>query len=73
MRRLPQEGRPHGVRVSLRRPVLRPPPVQRQARVHVRLPGVGRAGDPPEQPRRGLAENTQDMSPESSGAGHGPL
>lgn len=50
------------VRVPLRRAVLRRAPVQRQARVLVRLPGAGRAGDPPQQPRRRLAEDTQDMS-----------
>lgn len=51
------------VRVPLRRAVLRRAPVQRQARVLVRLPGAGRAGDPPQQPRGGVAEDTQDMSP----------
>lgn len=50
------------VRVPLRRAVLRGAPVQRQARLLVRLPGAGRAGDPPQQPRRRLAEDTQDMS-----------
>lgn len=50
------------VRVPLRRAVLRGAPVQRQARVLVRLPGAGRAGDPPQQPRRGLPEDPQDMS-----------
>lgn len=49
--------------MSLRRAVLRAASVQRQARVLVRLPGVGRARDPPQQPRRRLTEDTQDMSP----------
>lgn len=48
--------------MPLRRTVLRGAPVHGQARVHVRLPGARRAGDPPQQPRRGLAEDTQDMS-----------
>lgn len=51
------------VRVPLRRAVLRGAPVQRQTRLLVRLPGTGRAGDPPQQPRRRVAEDTQDMSP----------
>lgn len=50
------------VRVPLRRAVLRGAPVQRQARVLVRLPGAGRARDPPQQPRRRLPEDSQDMS-----------
>lgn len=48
--------------MPLRRAVLRGAPVQRQARVLVRLPGAGRAGDPAQQPRRGVAEDPQDMS-----------
>lgn len=50
------------VRMPVRRFVLRGAPVQRQARVLVRLPGARRAGDPPQQPRRRLPEDTQDMS-----------
>lgn len=62
MRCLPQEGWTNGVRVSMRRAVLRRAPVQRQARVLVRLPRARRAGDPPQQPRRRQPEDTQDMS-----------
>lgn len=51
------------VRVPLRRAVLRGASIQRQARVLVRLPRARRAGDPPQQSRRGVAEDTQDMSP----------
>lgn len=58
------------VRVPLRRAVLRRAPVQRQARVLVRLPRAGRAGDSPQQPRRRLPENTQDMSSRRAIAPH---
>lgn len=51
------------VRVPVRRVVLRGAPVQRQARVLVRLQGARRAGDPTQQPRRRQPEDTQDMSP----------
>lgn len=49
-------------RVPLRRAVLRGAPVQRQARLLLRLPGARRAGDPPQQPRRRLPEDTQDLN-----------
>lgn len=49
--------------MPLRGSVLCGAPIQRQARVLVRLPGARRAGDTPQQPRRRVAEDTQNMNP----------
>lgn len=47
--------------MPVRRAFLRGAPVQRQARVLIRLQGARRAGDPAQQPRRRQPEDTQDM------------
>lgn len=47
--------------MSLRGPLLRRAPIQRQARLFLQLPGDGRAGNPPKQPRGGRREDPEDM------------
>merc|ERR1719334_1936806 len=60
---LQEEGRPHGICMQVWRYVLRDPPLQRQARLHVRLRCSWEVGDRRRQSRDCRRESRQNLRP----------
>merc|ERR1712039_1078619 len=63
VRLLQEEGWPHGICMQVWRYVLRDPPLQRQARLHVRLRSSWEVGDRRCQPRDRRRESRQNLRP----------
>merc|ERR1712211_34452 len=63
VRLLQEEGRPHGICMQVWRYVLRDPPLQRQARLHVRLRCSREVGDRRCQSRDRRRESRQNLRP----------
>merc|ERR1711936_433321 len=63
VRLLQEEGRPHGICMQVRRYVLRDPPLQRQARLHVRLRRSWEVRDRRCQSRDRRRESRQNLRP----------
>merc|ERR1712126_360072 len=63
VRLLQEEGRPHGICMQVWRYVLRDPPLQRQARLHVRLRCSRQVGDRRYQSRDCRRESRQNLRP----------
>merc|ERR1712209_272486 len=63
VRLLQEEGRPHGICMQVWRYVLRDPPLQRQARLHVRLRCSWEVGDRRCQSHDRRRESRQNLRP----------